>query len=277
MAILSLSGLFDNRGLRRSITMGPLFRVGPISLTWNVYTDDLRVGSFSSIVTLGPDTIGSLAGNFFACAIDNGTPGLWMFSVDGFDYKGNAPSAGKWYRQGLSHWQDGTTYRWKFYPDLPKTDVITNSNTGIWSSHHATSALVLGHSAWVGDEGVNGRLCNLKIWQGATLSHGELAREAMSPWPVHRKYLDNLWSCVPCLSYAGGGRGAFDLAGRDYWSLRHMEIQNSALPGNPPTAIAHAPSVMTLPPWFADRRGDYDANAVAGGAVGETFGFYRRR
>lgn len=174
----------------------------PLSACWWAYYETLP-DVYITLFGMGP--LAFTAGDYWCCSIGPWGPGTattFAMSANGLDVDSGllfAGMTGKWIPQGVTVWKDATTAYHRFYPDLTRH----NTYVGIqdvalpwFNGLQADTMLFIGAPPWANQEGVDGSMGALKIWQ-ARLQPSDLLRESASPYPVKRQYNGQLFGAYP--------------------------------------------------------------------------------
>lgn len=145
---------------------------------------------------------------------------VYCIGSDGDDtLSGTALIKGRWTRMAARI--PGLNQSTQFWWDLPDTAAVVSRTLTNAFTTHPTHRLAFGAPAHIDNEGINGRIAWIKIWECA-LPLAAIIRESESPWPVLKEYEPYLYAVVPCtatvdnliyLDYSGRGNHFYPFDG----------------------------------------------------------------
>lgn len=202
MAVRSTHTAFSHAGVGRKASSGhSLPMPTPLTVVYNVYVESNTPGDYATFWAFGPESFSGT--NYFTSATLAGAD--MSTGMDGHDFSTSTTvPTGRWMRQAVVCWRDGTDTYQDFYWDLPDlTKVVHASGSGAsganpnyFASTSGTTFFRFLDVEWASNETLDGRMFGAKCWQ-AKLPGAACAQEAMSIYPVIPQYYRALWGCWP--------------------------------------------------------------------------------
>ena len=210
------------------------------SASWMVYLDSDRAAAFQTYLTVGRPSFAS-ANDYFVAFDGNGAPSnnfAWGSDSGQDVYSAVAPVASRWYRMGCSRRKiAANSYVMMFYPDLDSAPSVADIESSVAVGKttndflaNADDVIQWGLTPWTSGEGIDGRMCHMKMWNRA-LPRAALALESRS-WQIQcadfRASIYGQWRCQTATDLR-------DLSGHG----RHLHQVGTV------SSIASAPSLVS--------------------------------
>jgi hypothetical protein len=238
MSFQLVNDAFSNNCALRAAPSNQAFPTENGTIIWACYHDALtQVAQFVTFFTVGMDSFIGNDDYFVAFAGTDALPNRnFAIGSQGNDTYGAAgPVTGRWYYQAYRRRKRATNdYEQLFYYDLPDLTKVVSRDVTVAANLASNTNFTFGSSFWVGgNEGVQGRMCNLKIFKSALPQQG-IIQEAKSWQLMNGIYRSALWGQYPCRNAAD----IRDVSGNGRHLTWHIDSTAAV-------TIAQAPSLIS--------------------------------